>query len=349
MWTANAATIAPSADTSDQKVHFTAANLIAKLHRSLEPKLTSDVLKKIFSNPQCFSHHDPLPAHLDFGDEGAANHTRFCSNYGKKGLQFFVYGRKCFSEHGSHQRLPLKFPARQTFEACQSIARLHQLSSDQVVYAQQNPDAIDAGVFHNDVVAVGNLNTLFYHEEAYLDSKRVIGELAEKYQRLNGEDLQFIEVKSKDVSLQDAVRTYLFNSQLISIPNQGNEMTLIAPIECQENERVKTYLDSLIRDSNQPIRKVHFVDIRQSMKNGGGPACLRLRVVLNENEIQKTHPSVFLTESLYEELVRWIEKNYRDQLSVSDLIDPKLVQESYDALDQLTKILNLGDVYPFQK
>lgn len=349
MWTANAATIAPSADTADHKVHFTAANLISKLHRTLEPKLTSKVLKKIFSDSQYFSHHDPLPDHLDFGDEGAANHTRFCPQYGHPGVHFFVYGRKCFIESEADLRLPHKFPARQTYEASLSIARLHQLASDQVVYAQQTPEAIDAGVFHNDVVAVGNLNTLFYHEEAYVNSKRVIDELQEKYQRISGQDLQIIEVKSNDLELTDAVKTYLFNSQLIGIPHQENEMALIAPIECQENPRVKQYLDHLIQNLKQPIRQVHYVDIRQSMRNGGGPACLRLRVVLNEEEIQKALPSVFLSESLYQRLVQWVEKHYRDQLTLADLTDPSLIRENYEALDQLTQILNLGSVYPFQQ
>jgi len=76
MWTANAATVSPSADTSDGKVHFTPANLISKFHRSIEPPTTSAGLRAIFKDPRYFVHHDPLPASPQFGDEGAANHTR---------------------------------------------------------------------------------------------------------------------------------------------------------------------------------------------------------------------------------------------------------------------------------
>jgi succinylarginine dihydrolase len=348
MWTANAATVAPSNDTGDHKVHFTPANLTAKFHRSIEPEFTSTVLKKIFSDPTIFAHHPPLPSSLYFGDEGAANHTRLCKSYSSKGLHFFVYGRKAFHGGSEKAEAPRKYPARQTFEASSAIARLHQLGPDQVVFAQQNPVAIDHGVFHNDVVAVGNLNTLFYHEEAYLDSKLVLSQLQSKYESLNQDPFHLVEVPSKVVTLQEAVKSYLFNSQLISPPHLDNEMALIAPIECKEIKSVHEYLNSLVSDKNQPIREIHYFDLKQSMQNGGGPACLRLRVSLTEEELNRTHSQIFLTEQLFKSLWDWVEKRYRDRINSSDLLDPRLINETLTSLDELTQILNLGSIYPFQ-
>lgn len=348
MWTANAGTTAASADTADHRVHFTPANLTAKFHRSIEPETTGRILKAIFPEGKSFAHHPPLPAGDTFGDEGAANHTRFCDQYSNSGIHFFVYGRKGFIRAGDTAVFPKLFPARQTLEASMSIARLHQLDPQKVVYAQQNPEAIDAGVFHNDVVAVGNLDTLFYHEESYVSSDQVIRQLQEVFRSLYSKELKVIKVPSQEVSLKDAVKSYLFNSQLIALPNQSQEMALIAPSECQENAAVKKYLAQLVTNTAQPIRKVHFFDLRQSMRNGGGPACLRFRVTLTENEVRESNSGVYLTDSLYTTLCSWVNKHYRDQLSLDDLTDPALIQESRNALDELTQILKLGSIYPFQ-
>ncbi|MEM0912426.1 MAG: N-succinylarginine dihydrolase, partial [Pseudomonadota bacterium] len=164
MWTANAATVSPSADTSDNKVHFTPANLTNKFHRSIEPDTTGNILRAVFKDDTHFHHHKHLPENDHFGDEGAANHTRFCRRFGETGVEFFVYGKHAFDETTPH---PIKYPARQTFEASESIARLHGLKAEKTVYAQQNPDVIDQGVFHNDVIAVGSRNVMFYHESAF--------------------------------------------------------------------------------------------------------------------------------------------------------------------------------------
>lgn len=339
MWTANACTISPSADTQNGKVHFTAANLANKFHRSIEAPTTSRVLQAIFSNSDYFDHHHPLPMGDHFGDEGAANHTRFCSEYGQQGVEFFVFGKYAFD---STKPFPKKYPARQTFEASQAIARLHQLNDGKTVFAQQNPDVIDAGVFHNDVIAVGNRNCLFYHQMAFLDSAKVIQDLQEAY----GEHpMHFVEVPTSAVSVEDAVHTYLFNSQLVTL-NDGS-MAIIAPGECRENDNVRNYLESVIAADN-PISKVEIYDVKQSMQNGGGPACLRQRIVLNESEMAAANQSVFINDSLFTTLNTWVEKHYRDSLEEKDLADPQLLVESRTALDELTKILNIGSVYPFQ-
>jgi len=345
MWTANAGTISPSADSEDRKVHFTPANLMSKFHRSIEFEQTGRIFRAVFKNPKYFVHHAALPSGYGFGDEGAANHTRLCTEYGKSGVQLFVYSKYGFEKMGISE--PKKFPARQTREASEAIARLHLIKESSVVFAQQNPVAIDAGAFHNDVVSVGNRNVIFYHEEAFLNSQAVMNELAEKFRATTSQELIRIEVKSAQIPLQAAVQSYLFNSQLIS--HECGRMTLIAPLECQEVAPVKIYLDSLMAAKNSPIGEVQYYDLRQSMRNGGGPACLRLRVVLNEVELAHAHPGVFMSDELYPKLISWVEKNYRDRISPADLADPKLLIETRKTLDELTQILGMGSLYPFQK
>jgi len=342
MWAANAATVSPSHDTSDSRVHFTPANLVSFLHRSIEAEQTSAVLRKIFADENFFVHHDPLPAAVQFSDEGAANHTRLGVSYDRPSLHVFTYGRSAFDTRSSNKS-PRKFPARQTLEASQSIARAHGLHPDRVLFLPQNPKAIDAGVFHNDVVAVGNCDVLFCHEFAYPPG--ATNEIAKRFKKLTGQRLKIIEVKNKSVPLNDAVTSYLFNSQLVTLKNRG--MALIAPAECRQVPSVKKYLTRLLSRPG-PILEVHYVQVRESMQNGGGPACLRLRVVLTEGQILRAHPGVFLTDALYERLTQWVERHYRDDLNPADLADPQLLRESREALEELTRILKLGSIYDFQ-
>jgi succinylarginine dihydrolase len=339
MWTANACTVSPSADTADAKLHITPANLSNKFHRAIEFETTGRILQAMFKDEQHFSHHQALPLGDHFGDEGAANHTRFCDNYGDKGLEFFVFGKYAFRQSMPEPKL---FPARQTFESSEAIARLHQLTDEHTVIAQQNPDVIDAGVFHNDVIAVGNGNVLFCHEMAFLDQKQTLKDLADKYP---GDRFEVIEVTNEQIPLDDAVHSYLFNSQLVNRPEGG--MMLISPAECQANPRVRAYLEQLIEADNA-IKDVQIFEVQQSMRNGGGPACLRQRIVLTDAEKAAANSSVFMNDDLYQTLSDWVTLHYRDQMSAEDLADPQLLIESRTALDKLTSILNLGSVYPFQ-
>ena len=338
MWTANAATVSPSPDTEDGKVHFTPANLTSKFHRFIEPQTTSEILKAVFPCGDSFVHHEPLPSCPHFGDEGAANHTRFCSSYGAAGTEFFVYGRYAF-EQG--KPAPSRYPARQTFEASEAVARLHGLDPARTVYAQQNPDVIDSGVFHNDVISVGNRNCYFYHEKALLDQDRVLDQL----RSLADGEFHCVEVPDKRVSVQDAVGSYLFNSQLVTL---GDRIVLISPGECRENKAVSAYLDDLVA-SGGPISEVKIYDVKQSMKNGGGPACLRLRVVLSGQELAAVNPATLMNDELFATLNKWAVKHYREEISFDDLRDPSLIRECREALDELTSILKLGSIYPFQK
>lgn len=340
MWTANAATISPSADTQDGRVHITPANLIDKFHRSIEPDVTGAILKATLRDSKYFVHHRHLPSHPDYGDEGAANHTRLCSEYGFSGLEIFVYGR---SAHQHSLPYPTQFPARQTLEASQAVARLHRLDEETALFVQQNPHVIDQGVFHNDVISVGNQNVLLFHEQAFVDAQRMCHDIQD---RLPDTKLHLIEVSEQQVSLTNAIHSYLFNTQIVTLPD--GTMTIIAPTDCQENPQVKQFLDELL-ERNTPIQQVNYFDLKQSMRNGGGPACLRLRVAMNEQEVAAINPHTILTETLFNTLNAWIDKHYRDRLSFEDLSDPYLLTESYTALDELTQILKLGSIYPFQQ
>jgi succinylarginine dihydrolase len=341
MWTANAATVSPSADTHDGRVHFTPANLTSKLHRAIEHEATRRTLRTIFADPSHFVVHEALPGTPALGDEGAANHTRFCAEYGNKGVEFFVYGR---SEYRRGPE-PKRYPARQTFEASRAVAHRHGLDDDATVYAQQTPEVIDAGVFHNDVIAVGNARTLFCHQLAFVDQKAVYDDLRAKLLK-QGSEFNVIEVPDAQVSVADAVTSYLFNSQLL-LRGDGKQV-LVVPQECRENPRVAAYLDELV-SGKAPIDDVLVFDLRESMKNGGGPACLRLRVVLNETERAAVTPGVWINDALFAKVDAWIERHYRDRLAPADLADPKLLNESRTALDELTQILGLGSLYEFQR
>lgn len=338
MWVANAATISPSADTSDKKVHFTPANLASNFHRGIEAEATAKLLKSVFNNSHYFVHHSTLPLGQYFGDEGAANHTRLCNSYEDAGTEVFVFGRYAFA---SGKAKPKKFPARQTLEASEAIARNHKLNPKKTVFLQQNIAAIDQGVFHNDVISVGNKELLFCHEYAYMHQEKALQNIREAF----GDNLKVIQVANSEVSVTDALNSYLFNSQLLEY---NNKHRILVPLECQTNKKVWRYLQKLINDGSV-IEDIIVKDLKQSMNNGGGPACLRLRVVLNRQELQACNNSCLLSVDLYQRLLSWVNKHYRDRLSPKDLLDENLITEIYTALDELTQILHLGDLYEFQR
>jgi len=339
MWTANAATVSASADTADGRVHFTPANLTSHFHRSIEAPATTRVLRAIFADARHFAVHDPLPAAPQFGDEGAANHIRFFKEPGKPGIELFVYGRAAYDAAAA---APRKWPARQSREASEAIARRHGLDPASTLFAQQSPDAIDAGVFHNDVIAVGYGSTVLCHEHAWLRQDSVLADLQARV----GESFTPIVVHASEVSIDDAVGSYLFNSQLL--PRTDGALVLVAPAECREYPRVAAYLDTLLGGGGPIVELVAF-DLKQSMRNGGGPACLRLAVELTAAERAAIEPRVFLDDALAGELDAWIRRNYRDRLAPDDLADPALLDETRRALDELTRIMQLPPVYSFQR
>ncbi len=342
MWTANAATISPSADTGDERVHVTPANLVAHLHRSLESALVACVLHRIFPDPARFAHHEPLLAAEALSDEGAANHMRLCRAFGEPGIEVFIFGREGLdAEHVVQAR----FGARQTRDASEAVARLHRLSNAATAFIRQEPAAVDAGAFHNDVVAVGHRDVLLVHERAWLDGHAVIDELERCFERRCEAELRVLRVSDRELSLADTVATYLFNSQLVTLGD--GSIALIAPEEVSEHGGARAVVERLV-GPGRPIGSAHFVGLRQSMRNGGGPACLRLRVELTDAEQAAMETGVLLDDVLHARLVAWVERHYRDRLEAADLADSALLDESRTALDELTGILGLGSLYPFQ-
>jgi succinylarginine dihydrolase len=310
--------------------------LINQFHRSVEAETTCNHLRAIFKNPEIFKVTAPLPPHPVLGDEGAANHTRFFGHPDQTGIHCFVYG------DGDRGNCSLQFPARQTEMASRAVARLGGLQEAQTVFLQQSTEAINAGVFHNDVIAVGQGNTLFYHEAAFENSAQALDQLAGKFIKQTGQSLNPIKVKRTDVTLEDAVASYLFNSQLIA---QDTGQLLVVPIECAGNKRVSAYLEWLVTDTSNSINEVLVQDLRQTMRNGGGPACLRLRVYMSAKERAAVSGRVFLDAELYADLKAWIERHYRAALSFDDLRDPNLVSEIHCALESLSEILQLPQLF----
>lgn len=341
MWAANAATVSPSVDTADRRVHFTPANLKSMLHRSIEPSHTAAALRGIFAGAAHFVVHDPLPSSDAMGDEGAANHTRlFDEARNGPGVHLFVYGVH-HSDKASPR--PTKFPARQTREACEAVARRHGLDLARCVYAQQHPRAIDGGAFHNDVVCVGNGATLFYHADAFLDEAAVLKSL----RKLIGPAFTPVRVERRDVPLAAAVKTYLFNSQLVTLSAGGPRasMHLVAPSETQTHAGVKRTISHLFggpRGSSGALGTHTIIDVRESMRNGGGPACLRLRVPLTAGELAAVNPACLATPRQIDRLAACIIKHYPETLTPKDLADPTLIDRARRAVTEVRKVLDLA-------
>lgn len=339
MWTANAATVSPSADTADGRVHLTPANLASHFHRGLEAPTTTRVLRTIFADETKFAVHDAVPFPT-FGDEGAANHCRFAKQHGARGVELFVYGRIAMSkEEGG------KYIGRQAVEASHIVATTHGLNRGAFLLARQSQTAIDAGAFHNDVVSVSNETVFLAHEDTFENRAVLLEQLAARCEA-QGFKLNLIEAMTDEVSLEDAVKSYLFNSQIVTLPDGG--MALILPKDAEENPRTKAFVDRVLA-SNGPIRVAHYLDLKQSMRNGGGPACLRLRVVLTEAERAAMGAGALLDEAKVSKLEGIVKARYRDRLAVADLSDPALLDESRTALDEIGRVLELGAVHDFQR
>ncbi len=317
MWAANAATVSPAPDSADGKCHLTVANLVTMAHRSHEWPETLAQLRLAFADA-AFAVHAPVPA--PFGDEGAANHMRLCEHHGAPGVEIFVYG-----ESGG------PFPARQRREASEAVARAHRLAPAVTIFAQQSVEAIAAGAFHNDVVAVANERVLFAHELAFEDKDGLYAGIA-----LNAPWAEIVEVPAARVSLSDAIQSYLFNAQLVTLP--GGEMALILPGEARDNAAVWTWLNELIA-GNGPIRRLEVVDVRQSMRNGGGPACLRLRVVCDPATVD---PRFLVDEAKLDRLSSVVKAHWPEEIAIAEIGDPALIDRIRAARSALLDALGLA-------
>ena len=272
-----------------------------------------------------FTHHAPLSQELS--DEGAANHTRLSHHYGSKGVHIFVYGK---SQKDSEFQKDNKYPARQTKEACEAIIQSHQLTTDNAICVKQTQEAIDAGVFHNDVIALGNESTFLVHQKAFENQEKVLIQIQNMYKTLNHQTPHIIEIKEEDLSLEEAVKTYFFNGQLLSHTNKT--MSLLCPSQCEHSDQVQGVIKSILNADN-PIESVHYINLQQSMQNGGGPACLRLRVQLTTEELSVIDQTYLLTESKIKALEEWVKDTYPTELTLDTLIDPNQL-ELYQTIDQ---------------
>lgn len=321
MWAANAATVSPSPDTADGRCHLSVANLVTMPHRSHEWPQTLRQLRVAFADETQFMVHGPVPP--PFGDEGAANHMRLCPKHGEAGLEIFVYG-----ESGG------PFPARQHRQASEAISRRHGLDPARTLFIRQSDEAIAAGAFHNDVVAVANETVLFAHEQAYADRESAYEEIMSR-----APWAQIIEVPAQAVSLADAIRSYLFNAQLLSLPN-GNGMALVLPTEAQSTPSVWNWLETMIA-GNGPIRRLIPVDVRQSMANGGGPACLRLRVVCDPASVD---PRFMLDAGKIARLSALVKTFWPEAIHPNDLTSATLMTQIRTARTELLAALDLAEL-----
>lgn len=324
MWTANAATVSPKPDTADGRVHLTVANLASMAHRSLEPPETEQWLRLAFGAEQHFCVHSALRFGVHFGDEGAANHMRLAPAHGATGVEVFVYGE----DKGG------RFPARQKRRASEAIARLHGLDMKRTLFVAQSDAAIQAGAFHNDVVAVANEHVLFTHEHAFEDKAKFYNALEDA---LPG--VLIVEVPSAEVGLEDAIRSYLFNSQLITLPN--GDMALVMPQECRDNTRVWDYVQRLL-EKNTPIREAIVIDVRESMRNGGGPACLRLRVQVDEAAMAAIDSRFLLDERKWEALNGVVETHWPERITPGDIGNAALWEQAWAARRALLAEMGLA-------
>lgn len=334
MWAANTATFSPSIDSYDKNIHITPANLNSMFHRSIEAEFTKKQLEMIFG--LIAKVHSPVRHIAGYGDEGAANHLRVTAQHLKPGFQIFIYGNSAFVNEEN-------IIARQAEEVSKAVATQHQLDPDRTLYLRQNNAAIDSGSFHNDIVSLANEEIFIFHQEAFADRLEVERVLHHLKDHVKG--FQFLEIKSEDISLEDLVSSYLLNSQLITVEN--NEMLMLLPEEVQDHSNCMIWLDEI--KSSSPIKHIEFVDIRQSMMNGGGPACLRFKTVVNDEEFSQVNDKFLLTSQKLMDLRALINKYYRDKLNPKDLFDIELMNESYLFLDELTQLLDLGSIYSFQK
>src|SRR5690348_13852841 len=319
MWAANAATVSPAPDTADGRCHLTAANLRTMAHRSHEWPHTLAQLRLAFSSDS-FAVHAPVPT--AFGDEGAANHMRLAAAHDGQGVEVFVYG----VSGGA-------FPARQHVEASKAIARLHRLDPARTIFVQQSEEAIAAGAFHNDVVAVANEHVLFAHEQAFADRQALLDACS-----VHVPGFEYVEVAAADVPLADAIRSYLFNAQLVTRPN--GEMTLIVPGEARETASVWRWIERHLA-GNGPIRRVEVVDVRQSMANGGGPACLRLRVVADPATVD---PRFMVDQAKLDWIAETVATHWPKQIHNDDLQNRALIADIERARSSLLETLDLAEL-----
>lgn len=311
MWTANAAIVTGH--------DVTVANLSSSLHRSIEPQATAMELRSLL--PDSFRVHVALPGGHAMRDEGAANHMRLSGDDGHASVHVFVYG--------DQEPCPVRHLPRQSKASFAAIARRHGLAESEFCLLKQSAVAIDAGAFHNDVVAISHGRTLIHHEFAFHQSDRVMSRLEEQFAAVTGQPLVRIEVAESDLSIDDAVATYLFNSQVITPSGGPDTPILICPMDVSRHAAAQAIVDQWIAAGH--FAKVHYLDLVQSMSGGGGPACLRLRVPMSSKEVDQCNPLHRWTPALHQRCEEVIRDCYPTAVTISDLADSAFIQQVIEA------------------
>jgi succinylarginine dihydrolase len=315
IWTANLGYVAPRLDTQDGKLHLSISNLNSHFHRQLEAEARFVQLQYIFQKGDVVIH--PPVNYRGFEDEGAANHTRL-EGPESGPLHIFVHGGR----HG-----------RQQLEAQKCWVRQSGLVDDRVLYLEQSQTALEGGVFHNDVIATGHGQHYFIHEKAYTEES-----LDQLHSVFNAKgDLILLITSQRDLDLSASVSTYLYNSQIIEKPN--GHLSLLLPRECDRPD-VQGVLKSWQRV--KPMDE-HFMDLGESMMNGGGPACLRWRCLITEQQFQACHYGVQLTASLFQDLGEWILCHYPEHHRWEDLQASFWWKNEARAFEELSMILDIPE------
>lgn len=312
MWTANAATVTAAVDSGvnrdDSGTTLTVANLVASVHRAIEPPTTVFDLRSAL--PADCRLFEPLTGGAAMRDEGAANHMRLGRGDASMGINVFVYG--------DGDPAPKSNWPRQTRISFEAIARRHGLPGENTFFLKQHPMAIDAGAFHNDVVAISHHDLLIHHEFAFLEDTAMLGRLDHRFRELTGTPLTRIEIPERSLSINDAVKTYLFNSQVVS-PGAVDvaKPVIICTSQVERHAAACSLVKKWCKDGL--FGEVHFVDLDQSMSGGGGPACLRLRVPMPAADASSIPANVRWSEALDAKLREDIQQHYVSRLTMDDL------------------------------
>jgi succinylarginine dihydrolase len=334
MWTANAATVTPGVDSRDGLTQITLANLISSWHRAAEPSERMVDLERLCGDVESIAIHRPLPGIVPLRDEGAANHMRVSDSSGLRGLNIFVYGD---DDTGSVP--PGRFMARHSRAASESIARVHGLRRDHTFFLQQHPAAIAAGVFHNDVIATSHEHLLLHHELAYWQAEARLGEIESTFREVAGLPLQRVCISDDELPLASAVSSYFFNSQILTPRLAGEQprMVMLCPRQCETDRHVRALLDRLVADPQIPIEHVQFVGLGESMANGGGPACLRLRLPLMQGEVERLNAQYRLDAALRDRLEAVVRQWYPVRLTAADFADRAFLAQVEQAVQATTQ------------
>lgn len=341
MWAANSGTFSPGVDCADGKNHFTPANLISSWHRSGEASDRAADMQQMFASDAGSSLsglvvHEPLPPLVPLRDEGAANHMRLSDASGRRGINLLVHG----DGPDSHTS---RFTLRHTQAASRAIAQLHTLDQRDTFFLQQHPEAIGAGAFHNDVIATSHRDLLIYHEKAFVFGDSDLIAIQQRFEQKCGSPLRTIKISERQLSLAAAIESYFFNSQILTpLAHDGSSseaMVLVCPEQCRANQQARAVVEGLVNDDRCPIQSVHYVELGQSMSGGGGPACVRLRIPLEADQLSSLGRAARLTPQLHDALFAAIEATYPDSLSLRDLLDVEVIQATQRAAETLRRVL----------